>query len=273
MTQVPVALTVAGSDSGAGAGIQADLKTFAAFQVYGVSALTAVTAQNTLGISAIQPLDPTLVAAQIDAVAADPGVDAVKVGMLANAGIVEAVADRLRRHGLTKVVVDPVIAAKDASRLLDDDALDAMRRLLLPLALVATPNAYEAEALAGHKVATMAEAYSAAQAIAALGPKCVVITGGHLGVDATDLVYDGAAYTELPAPRLSTKSTHGAGCTYSSAITAGLALGLPAVEAVRRGKEYVRRALEAAFPLGAGHGPLHHFHHWWAGAHEPHRGA
>ena len=265
MAQVPVALTIAGSDSGAGAGIQADLKTFAAFQVYGVSAITAITAQNTLGISAVQPVDPALVAAQIDAVVADPGVDAVKVGMLANAGIVEAVADRLRHHRLAMVVVDPVIAAKDGSRLLSDDALDALRCLLLPLALVITPNAHEAEVLTGQKVTTMAEARSAAQAIVAFAPRYVIITGGHFGVDATDLLYDGAEYTEFSAPRLATPNTHGAGCTYSSAVAAGLAKGLPMMEAVQTAKEYVHRAMEAAFPLGAGHGPLHHFHRWWSG--------
>ena len=263
MARVPVALTIAGSDSGAGAGIQADLKTFAAFQVYGVCAITAVTAQNTLSISAVQALDPKLVAAQIDSVVADLGADAVKTGMLYNVAIVEVVAERLRSHGLTRVVVDPVLAAKDGSPLLSEDALEAMRRLLLPLALVVTPNAREAGVLAGHPVTTMAEARSAARAIAASGPRYVIVKGGHFGVDATDLLYDGSGFIELSKPRLATSNTHGTGCTYSSAIAAGLAKGLPVAQAAAMAKDYVHRALEASFPVGAGHGPLHHFHYWW----------
>lgn len=263
MASVPVALTIAGSDSVAGAGIQADLKTFAAFEVYGVSAITAVTAQNTLDVSAIQEMDPAIVAAQVDAVVADPGVDVVKTGMLSSAPIIEVVVERLRHHGLGRVVVDPVMVAKGGDRLLREDAVDALRNLLLPLALVLTPNAAEAEVLAGLPVRDLDEARAAAQAIGEMGPLYVVVKGGHFGEDATDVLYDGVRCTEFAAPRVPTSSTHGTGCTYASAITAGLAHGRAVEEAVREAKGYVHRAISAAFAVGAGHGPLHHFHQWW----------
>ena len=263
MERRPVALTIAGSDSGAGAGIQADLKTFAALEVYGATVITAVTAQNTLGVTAIEEVGTGLIAAQIDAVVSDLGVEAVKTGMLSSAPIIETVAERLKAHGLDVVVVDPVMVAKGGDRLLREDAVDALTRLLLPLALVLTPNASEAEVLCGRPVTTMEEAKEAARAIAALGPRYVVVKGGHFGTDAVDVLFDGERFTLLPAKRVATTSTHGTGCTFSSAIAAGLATGKGVGEAVADAKAYVTEAIASAFPVGGGHGPLHHFFGWW----------
>ena len=259
----PVALTIAGSDSGAGAGIQADLKTFAAFEVYGASAITAVTAQNTLGVTAIEELPTHVIAAQVDAVVSDLGVAAVKTGMLSSAPIIETVADRLQAHGLSQAVVDPVMVAKGGDRLLREDAVEALVKRLLPLALVLTPNAGEAEVLSGRPVTTMEEAKEAAKTIAALGPRYVVVKGGHFGDDAVDVLFDGERFTELPARRVTTTSTHGTGCTFSSAIAAGLANGKWVEESVSDAKAYVTEAIGRAFPVGAGHGPLNHFFRWW----------
>ena len=263
-TRTPIALTVAGSDSGGGAGIQADLKTFAAFRVYGASALTAVTAQNTLGVAAIHELPADVVAAQIDAVATDLGMDAVKTGMLSGVAIIETVAERLQRHGVRQIVVDPVMVAKGGDRLLREDAVSALVSRLLPLALVATPNAGEAAALCGHPVETMAQARDAARAIHGMGCRYVVVKGGHFGEDAVDLLYDGSAFAEFPAKRIPTTSTHGTGCTFASAVAAGLARGNSVENAVSGAKDYVTAAIAAAPPIGRGHGPLHHFHAWWA---------
>ena len=263
MASRPVALTIAGSDSSAGAGIQADLKTFAAFEVYGASAITAVTAQNTLGVTAVEELPAGMVAAQIDAVADDLGVAAVKTGMLSSASIIETVAERLVAHGLGVVVIDPVMVAKGGGRLLREDAVGALRELLLPLALVLTPNASEAEVLSGRPVTTMEEAKEAARAIRALGPRYVLVKGGHFGEDAVDVLFDGERFTELPAKRVATTSTHGTGCTLSAAIAAGLANGKGVGEAVSDAKAYVTEAIGRAFPVGAGHGPLNHFYRWW----------
>ncbi len=263
MERRPVALTIAGSESSAGAGIQADLKTFAAFEVYGASAITAVTAQNTLGVTAIEELGTGVIAAQIDAVVGDLGVAAVKTGMLSSTLIIETVAERLEVHGLERVVVDPVMVAKSGDRLLREDAVAALRGRLLPLALVLTPNAGEAEVLSGRPVTTIGEAKEAARAIAALGPRHVVVKGGHFGEEAVDVLFDGERFTELPAKRIATTSTHGTGCTFSSAIAAGLANGKGVGDAVADAKAYVTEAIGRAFPVGAGHGPLHHFFKWW----------
>lgn len=259
----PIALTIAGSDSGAGAGIQADLKTFAAFEVYGASAITAVTAQNTLGVTGIEELSTGIIAAQIDAVVNDLGVDAVKTGMLSSSAIIATIAERVRHHGVETLVVDPVMVAKGGDRLLREDAVEALRTELLPLALVLTPNAGEAAVLSGLPVTTMEEAKEAARAIAALGPRNVVVKGGHFGDDAVDLLFDGGSFTELPAVRIRTTSLHGTGCTFASAVAASLALGNDVDNAVRMAKEYVTAAIARAFPVGAGHGPLNHFHRWW----------
>ena len=261
--RTPIALTIAGSDSGGGAGIQADLKTFAAFEVYGASALTAVTAQNTLGVTAIHELPVDVIRAQIDAVATDLGMDAVKTGMLSSAAIIEVVVERLQHHGVQQLVVDPVMVAKGGDRLLREDAVSALISRLLPLALVSTPNAEEAAVLCERPVETMEQARDAAQAIHGMGCHYVVVKGGHFGEDAVDVLYDGSVFTEFPARRIATTSTHGTGCTFASAVAAGLARGSTVESAVSDAKAYVTAAIANAPSIGAGHGPLHHFHAWW----------
>lgn len=271
---MPTVLTIAGSDSSAGAGIQADLKTFAALGVYGTSAITAVTAQNTKDVTAVQELPPDMVAAQIDAVVTDIRPDAVKTGMLADASIVEVVADRVREHGLPNLVVDPVMVAKSGDRLLREDAVAALRDLLLPLCAVVTPNLPEAEVLSGHSIASDDDIRRAAEEIVGLGAGAVVVKGGHRpdgrpsgreAAEAVDVLYDGSAFREYSAPRIDTTSTHGTGCTFASAIAAYLARGEPLTEAVGRAKEYLTEALRRAYPVGGGHGPVHHFYRWWEG--------
>jgi hydroxymethylpyrimidine/phosphomethylpyrimidine kinase len=255
------ALTVAGSDSGGGAGIQADLKTFGALGVFGTSAITAVTAQNTLGVRRIQEIDPDVVAAQIDAVAEDIGMDAVKTGMLANGGIIEAAAAALQRHRAPNLVVDPVMISKSGSRLLKEDALATLKKKLLPLAEIVTPNIPEAEVLSGRAIADAEAMRDAARRIADLGPRRVVIKGGHAeGPNVVDLYFDGERFEEFKAERIVTRSTHGTGCTYSAAIAAYLAHGLPPLEAVARAKEFLVAALRSAPEIGRGIGPVNHFH-------------
>ena len=255
----PRALTIAGSDSGGGAGIQADLKTFAAFGVFGASAITAVTAQNTLGVRAIHEIPAEVVTAQIDAVLSDIGADAVKTGMLFSAGIIEAVADRLRAFGVTRLVVDPVMVAKGGDRLLREDAVAALRELLLPIAAVVTPNAPEASVLAGLEVLDAPTAREAARRIHALGPDLVIVKGGHLGGDSSaDIAFDGTTFEVLSAPRIDTPHTHGTGCTFSAAIAAGLARGQSPLDATRAAKAFLQGAIEHAEPLGAGRGPVNH---------------
>jgi hydroxymethylpyrimidine/phosphomethylpyrimidine kinase len=267
--RVPVALTVAGSDSGGGAGIQADLKTFAAMGVYGACAITAVTAQNTQRVTEVFELPPPLVAAQIDAVVGDIGADAVKTGMLANAAIIETVAAKVREHGLRPLVVDPVMVAKSGDRLLREDAVHALRQRLLPLATVLTPNLPEAEALLGRPLATWDDAREAARELASLGAEAVVIKGGHVPASAgregpaTDLFYDGREFHEFTAARVDTTSTHGTGCTFASAIASGLARGETPRGAVALAKAFVTKALQSAYPVGHGHGPVHHFFRFW----------
>lgn len=254
------ALTVAGSDSGGGAGIQADLKTFHAFGVYGMSVLTAVTAQNTVGVQGVEVLSPAFVAQQFDSVAADIGVDALKTGMLATAEIVAVVAERIRAAGLHKLVVDPVMVAKSGDHLLAQSAVDALIWHLLPLALVVTPNLPEAEMLTGMAgIATEAAMEEAARRIHALGPCWVVLKGGHLGGDRVpDLLYDGATFVRRASPRIVTAHTHGTGCTFSAAMTACLARGRSVSEAFVAAKAYTQAAIAAAPGLGHGHGPLNH---------------
>jgi hydroxymethylpyrimidine/phosphomethylpyrimidine kinase len=255
----PRALTIAGSDSGGGAGIQADLKTFAAFGVYGASAITAITAQNTIGVRAIHDVPASMVAAQIDAVLDDIGADAAKTGMLSSPEIIETVADRLRAHAVAALVVDPVMVAKSGDRLLREDAVRALRDLLLPLAAVVTPNAPEATVLSGIDVFDAASAREAARRIHDLGPAMVVVKGGHLDGDTSDdLVFDGRAFEVLSGRRIATRHTHGTGCTFSAAICACLARGLAPLEAVREARAYVQGAIEHAEPLGGGHGPVNH---------------
>lgn len=255
----PRALTIAGSDSGGGAGIQADLKTFAAFGVYGASAITAVTAQNTLGVQAIHEVPADVVAAQIDAVLSDIGADAVKTGMLSTAAIIEVVADWLRAHRVTGLVVDPVMVAKSGDRLLRHDAVATLRELLLPLAEVVTPNAGEAAVLAGIDVVDQDSAREAARRIHALGPRHVIVKGGHLdGPTSDDVMFDGKRFEVLTGRRIATRHTHGTGCTFSAAIAAELAAGCSPLEAARSARAFVQGAIEHAEPIGAGHGPLNH---------------
>ncbi len=253
-----VALTIAGSDSGGGAGIQADLKTFAAHGVFGTSAITAITAQNTRGVSAVFALDPTLVVAQIDAVATDLRPRATKIGMLANAEIITAVAGAITKHHLTHIVLDPVMVAKGGDHLLEAAAVAALRDGLLPLADVLTPNMPEAEVLTGLTIRSVDDMKQAAARLITLGARSVLVKGGHLDGPATDVWHDGTRWVELSTPRINTVHTHGTGCTFSSAIAAGLANGLDIEAAIRQAKEYVTGAIAHAPGLGGGHGPLNH---------------
>lgn len=254
------ALTVAGSDSGGGAGIQADLKTFAAFGVYGTSAVTAVTAQNTVEVVAIAEVPEEVVAAQIDAILEDIGADAAKTGMLSSGSIIATVADRLQAWGVSNLVVDPVMVAKSGDRLLQLTALDELKGSLLPIALIVTPNLPEAEILSGITINTEADVRRAAKAIADLGPRYVVIKGGHRFDAPIDIVYDGRDYVELPATKIDTPNTHGTGCTFSAAITAELALGRSPLDAIISAKSFVLEALRASYSIGTGHSPVNHFH-------------
>jgi hydroxymethylpyrimidine/phosphomethylpyrimidine kinase len=262
---VPRALTIAGSDSGGGAGIQADLKTFSALGVYGASAITAVTAQDTRRVYGFVEMEPAFVAQQIDAVLGDIGADAVKTGMLSSVPIIEAVADRMQAWEVTALVVDPVMVAKGGDRLLREDAVEALRKRLLPLALVVTPNIPEAEVIVGRRLETWNDLREAAREIHALGAANVVMKGGHREADpqATDLLFDGKDFREFSVGRVDTRSTHGTGCTFASAIAATLAKGETVPHAVMAAKAYVTKALQESFVLGHGHGPVHHFYRWW----------
>lgn len=256
------ALTIAGSDSGGGAGIQADLKTFAARGVFGMSVLTALTAQNTLGVHGVHEVPPDFIALQIDAVIRDLGVDAVKTGMLSNASIIEIIAAKVREHHLAPLVVDPVMIAKSGAPLLREEARTALMHTLLPLATVVTPNLHEARVLSGIDITTLEEMRRAAQAIHRLGARYVVVKGGHLPetMEAIDVLYDGSTFQEFRAPRIETKNTHGTGCTFASAIAAELAKGNSVAQAVRLAKDYLTAILQASatLSLGHGHGPLNH---------------
>jgi len=260
---VPSALTIAGSDSGGGAGIQADLKTFAALGVYGTSALTAITAQNTVAVTAVHEIPADIIAAQIQAVISDIGADAVKTGMLSSIAIVEVVAQELRRHRVERLVVDPVMVAKSGDSLLREEAVEALRTQLLPLALVVTPNIPEAEVLTGMTIASHQDMRRAAEQIVGMGARGVVVKGGHLDGPATDLFYDGSRFQEFTAPRIDTVNTHGTGCTFASAVAAGLAQNMSVIDAVAQAKEYVTEAIRCSFPIGQGHGPLNHFYKLW----------
>lgn len=255
-----VALTIAGSDSGGGAGIQADLRTFAAHGLHGASAITAVTAQNTVAVVDYVALEPRMVVAQIDAVASDMPVAAVKTGMLANRAIVEAVAEAVGRLRLPHVVVDPVIVAKSGDRLLDSAAEAAYCQRLFRLAEVVTPNLAETEALLARPVRTLEAMRQAARDLHALGPRSVLVKGGHLEGEPVDVFFDGQRMEELRAPRIQTRNTHGTGCTLSAAIAARLALGQELLEAVRGAKAYLTEALRGAYTLGRGAGPVDHLH-------------
>ena len=255
-----VVLTIAGSDSGGGAGIQADLRTFAAHGVHGTSAITAVTAQNSVSVTDYVALEPRMVVAQVEAVASDMPIAAVKTGMLANRDIVSAVADVVRRLALPHLVVDPVMVAKGGHPLLQQSAVAAVRQHLLPLALVVTPNIPEAEVLSGITIDSPDRARDAARAIGGLGPRWVVIKGGHLAGDPTDLVYDGEHFAEFSAQRIDTPNTHGTGCTFSAAIAALLARGVPPLEAIEAAKIWLTGAIRESYAIGDGHSPVNHFY-------------
>ena len=262
------ALTIAGSDSGAGAGIQADLKTFAAFGVYGTSAITAVTAQNTLGVTTTAALSADLVTAQIEAIAGDIRIDATKIGMLATSAIVEAVASAIEELDLPLVVLDPVMVSSSGERLLDDDGIQALRFELLPRVRVVTPNIPEAEVLSGCRIVSPDDRRRAAERIHQMGAAAVVITGGHAiglvpkslndGDDVVDLLFDGGSFTELRTRRVGT-DTHGTGCTFASALAAGLALGEPLATAAGRAQQYVAGAIAHGIAIGRGAPVLNHF--------------
>lgn len=257
----PVALTIAGSDSGGGAGIQADLRTFAFHQVHGTSALTCITAQNTLGVNRVDALPPASVVAQIDAVVADIGVQAVKTGMLLNAEIMAAVAAQIQQRQLTPLVVDPVMVSRAGAQLIDDHAIAILRQQLIPLALILTPNRYEAQILSGLEILTLEQMQAAARQIHRLGPQAVLVKGGGMGGElrGVDVWFDGNHLEILQTKSVDTPNTHGTGCTLSAAIAANLALGQDLLPAVKAAKDYVTQALEFALELGQGQGPVGHF--------------
>jgi hydroxymethylpyrimidine/phosphomethylpyrimidine kinase len=260
MNEPRTALTIAGSDSSGGAGIQADLKTFAALSVYGTSAITAITAQNTVGVIEMHPLPADLVTAQIEAIAGDIVVHATKTGMLATAAIVEAVTAAVKELDLPLVVVDPVMLSTSGARLLDDDGIQMLRTELIPRCAVVTPNIPEAEVLSGRRIRSIEDARAAAHEIHQIGGSAVVITGGHgHGDEIVDLLLDGGLFTELQTARIDTPNTHGTGCTFASAIAANLALGHSLVDSFVEAQDYVGGAIRHALTIGHGRGPLDHF--------------
>lgn len=266
MNTTPIALTIAGSDSGGGAGIQADLKTFSALGVYGTSVITAITAQNTRAVTAVQLLPSDLIRAQLQAVFEDLPPHAIKTGMLGNAAIIAAVAAFLRTYRDIPLVIDPVMVAKSGDTLLQDEAIDALRRELLPMAHLITPNLPEASVLLGRNITTRAHMPQAAEDLLALGARAVLLKGGHLcDTHSDDFFMDAQQHRWLTAPRHASRNTHGTGCTLSAAISAHLAKGQPPAAAVANSKAYIQAAIAAADTLhiGQGHGPVHHFHAWW----------
>lgn len=267
MARIPRALTIAGSDSGGGAGIQADLKTFAALGVYGMSAITALTAQNTVGVRGVVEIDPDFVSSQVRAVVEDIGVDAVKTGMLANAAIIRQVAEDVRDLSIGNLIVDPVMVAKSGDALLRQDAVQSLIEELFPLALVVTPNLHEASALVGWDVKDVEGMREAARRIKAMGPRFVVVKGGHLLGNPMDLLHDGEKYREYANERCQSQHTHGTGCTFASAIAAEIAKGNDVEAAVAGAKAYITGAIRRGLAIGKGHGPVHHFHelYWRAG--------
>ncbi len=266
------ALTIAGSDSGGGAGIQADLKTFSALGCFGMSAITALTAQNTTAVTGIQEVSPSFVAKQIDAVIEDIGVDVVKIGMLSSPEIIETVADRLRAHDVARIVLDPVMVAKSGDKLLRDESIDALKTKLIPIATIITPNMPEAEVLTGDRLNTNDDLERASKSLAELGSTAVLIKGGHFTTeDSDDCLYvqkeDEPEIHWFTAKRVDSPNTHGTGCTLSSAIAAHLAKGYDIVDAVKSAKKYISEAIAvgATYQIGHGHGPVHHFYNLWKG--------
>lgn len=254
-------LTIAGSDCSGGAGIQADLKTFSALGTYGMSVITAITAQNTQGVDAVVEIDRSMVEAQIDAIFKDIIVDAVKIGMVSNSEIIKQIRYSLEMWQAPLVVVDPVMVSKSGHHLLQPEAKDALIRELLPIATIVTPNIPEAEVILNKKIATVDDMEAAARAIYKLGPKSVLVKGGHLEGDAIDVFYDGTTITKICSSRIHKNNTHGTGCTLSSAIASYLALGYELTIAISKSKDYVTKAIDSGLEIGKGVGPLHHFHH------------
>ncbi len=255
----PRCLTIAGSDSGGGAGIQADLKTFAALGVYGMSAVTAVTAQNSVGVTAVHNISPEVIGKQIDAVLGDIGADAVKSGMIPTSEAIEAVASALERHNVRNYVLDPVMIAESGHRLIEADAIETLKRRLIPLSLVVTPNVPEAEALTGIQVRNVQELKAAGESIHAMGARYVLMKGGHMpDAEATDYLFDGNVWMEFAGERLVTKSTHGTGCTYAAAIAAHFAKGKHIQTAVADSKRYLTECMRRGFTFGKGAGQLNH---------------
>lgn len=262
MKHIARALTIAGSDSGGGAGIQADLKTFQELHVFGMSAITAITAQNTLGVQDVDILEPDMVAKQIDSVVTDLGVDAAKTGMLANSEVIEVVAAKVKEHQLFPLVIDPVMVSTSGHQLLTEDAREAIKKRLLPLSTLITPNLPEAEILAGQRITSWEDRKRAAQTLVDEGVKAVIIKGGHgKEEEAIDLLYDGKNFISFSSPRFHTKNTHGTGCTFSAAITANLAKGKSLHEAVDNAKKFITAAVGNPLTLGKGNGPTNHFAH------------
>lgn len=260
MPAIPRALTIAGSDSGGGAGIQADLKTFQMLQVFGMSAVTAVTAQNTLGVHGIYDIPLEGIERQIDAVATDIGVDTVKTGMLSQPAVIELVAAKAKQHGFAHLVVDPVMIAKGGASLLAEEAKTVLRRVLLPVASVVTPNVPEAEVLTGRAIADLEGMKLAARIIVEeYGAGAAIVKGGHMEGAPVDVVYDGSSYALLEGVRYETRHTHGTGCTFSAAIAAGLAKGDSLGDAVRTAKAFITSAIKDELGLGQGHGPTNHW--------------
>lgn len=258
---IPVALTIAGSDSGGGAGIQADLRTFAFHGVHGTSAITCVTAQNTVEVTRVEALSPQMIADQITAVVTDIGVQATKTGMLLNVDIMSVVVNQIQKWSLQPLVVDPVMVSRTGAQLINDDAVAYLAQELLPLATIATPNRYEAQILSGMEIVTLADMKEAAQKIYQLGAKAVLVKGGAMtgNLRGVDVWFDGEGLETLEVTAVNTKNNHGTGCTLSAAIAANLALGQDPFVAVQQAKEYVTTALQSALPLGRGSGPVRHF--------------
>lgn len=253
-------LTIAGSDSGGGAGIQADLKTFSALGTFGMSVITSITAQNTVGVTGIQNVDPAIIERQIDAVMSDIGAHAAKTGMLSEAAIIETVAKGLNKYRIKKYVLDPVMVAKSGDKLLENSAMATLIDRLIPLAWVITPNIPEAVQLTGGHISTLEEMEIACKKIHSMGAKHVIVKGGHLAGNAVDVFFDGKNIYHFTSRRIRSKNTHGTGCTFSAAITAFLAKGFSVHESVKRSKDYITKAIEYSFSIGKGHGPVDHFY-------------
>ncbi|WP_010631123.1 bifunctional hydroxymethylpyrimidine kinase/phosphomethylpyrimidine kinase [Sporolactobacillus vineae] len=257
------ALTIAGSDSGGGAGIQADLKTFSALGVFGMSAVVSVTAQNTVSVRDIEDLSPRIIGEQIDAVFQDLPVGAVKIGMVSNQAAIQVIAEKLKRYQPEYIVLDPVMVSKSGFDLLKPEAQNALIEQLLPLATVVTPNLFEAAKLVGRDVSSLDDMHEAAQEIYHMGPQRVLVKGGHLPDGPTDIFYDGRIFHEFTGHHVATKNTHGTGCTLSSAIAAYLSRGEELSEAIQKAKTYIQGAIEHSLPIGHGCGPTHHFYRWY----------